>query len=270
MTQTVTLPGYFGPLDLLLYLVKRHEVDVLDIPLAAVADQFRETVEVVKELDLEAAGDFLVVAATLMEIKSRALLPADDRAADADDKPDPRRDLVKQLLQYRKFKDAAAALEDRAVKHAERVSREAPADGGPAPAGPAVRPVELWDLVSAFARLMRETQALQAATIAVDDTPQHVHEEQIRARVRAEGRVRFIDVFTPPHFKAKLIGIFLAVLELVRHHGVGLELGDADTDIWLVALPEAAQGAGGEAGEAGTAGAEPSAASPPSGPDALS
>ena len=240
MPPDFSFDGYFGPLDLLLYLVKRHEVDVLNVPLAAVADQFREYVEVVKELDLEAAGDFLVVAATLMEIKSRALLPADDRAAEPDDdKPDPRRDLVKQLLQYRKFKDAAAALEDRAVKHAERIGREAPADGGPAPAGPAVRPVELWDLVSAFARLMRETQAAGALTVTADDTPQHVYEGEVRDRVRAAGRVAFRAVFGPPYNKPRLIGLFLAILELVRNHGLGLEQPDPAGDIWLVAVAPA-------------------------------
>lgn len=269
MPYTVALDAYHGPLDLLLYLVRKHEVDVLDIPIAQIAERFVEHVQAVRHVDIEYAGDFLVMVATLMDIKSRMLLPADD-AADADGpQGDPRRELVRQLLEYRKFKDAAAALEGRAEEQGARVPRlEAPEPA--AAAGPVVKPVELWDLVSAFARLMRETQSLQAATIAVDDTPQHVHEEQILARVRAAGRVRFLDVFTPPHIKAKLIGIFLAVLELVRHHGVGLELGDADTDIWLVALPEAAQGAGGEAGEAGTAGAELPGESPPSAADALS
>jgi segregation and condensation protein A len=96
----------------------------------------------------------------------------------------------------------------------------------------------LWDLVSAFARLMRETQALQPATIAVDDTPQHVHEAEILARVRAEGRVPFRAAFTPPYHKARLIGIFLAILELIRHHGLGLEQPEPGGDIWLVARPE--------------------------------
>ena len=101
-----------------------------------------------------------------------------------------------------------------------------------------MRSVELWDLVSAFARLMRETQALRPATIAVDDTPQHVHEARITGRVNAEGRVRFRDIFTPPYYKARLIGIFLAVLEVIRNHGIGLEQPDGDGgEIWLVRLP---------------------------------
>lgn len=240
MSYTVALDTFHGPLDLLLYLVKRNEVDILDIPIARLADQFLEYLRAVAGLDVELAGDFLVMAATLMEIKSRTLLPA-DAAASEEEADDPRRELVKQLLEYRKFKDAAAALEERAEERGTRLARhEAPE---PAAAGvPAVRPVELWDLVSAFARLMRETQGLRSATIAVDDTPQHVYEGWIRERVTAERRVPFRAVFTPPFTKVRLIGIFLAVLELVRHHGVGLEQPEPDGDIWLVAVGGAESG----------------------------
>lgn len=233
MPYTVAVDTFHGPLDLLLYLVKRNEVDILDIPIAQIADQFREYVQVVREIDVEFAGEFLVMAATLVEIKSRMLLPADTPATD-EEQPDPRRELVKQLLEYRKFKDAAAALEERAEAQGTRVPRQEPL-AATSPGEPLVKPVELWDLVSAFARIMRETQALAPATIAVDDTPQHVYEAQIRDRVLAEGRVRFRDVFTPPYHKVRLIGIFLAILELIRNHGLGLEQGDTQDDIWLVA-----------------------------------
>jgi len=235
MPYNVSLDTFHGPLDLLLFLVKRNEVDVLDIPIAQLADHFLEHLQSVRELDVEFAGEFIVMAATLMVIKSQMLLPEETREAE-EQQPDPRRELVKQLLEYRKFKDAASALEERAEEQGTRVSRQEMPEPT-ASASPAVKSVELWDLVSAFARLMRETQSLQAVTIAVDDTPQHVYEEQIQELVRIHGRVRFIDIFKPPYFKAKLIGIFLAVLELVRHHGLGLELGEADTDIWLVRLP---------------------------------
>jgi segregation and condensation protein A len=237
MPYTVALDAFHGPLDLLLYLVKKHEVDIFDIPIARIADQFRDYLQSLRELDVELAGDFLVMAATLMEIKSRMMLPADAQATD-EEQSDPRRELVKQLLEYRKIKDAAAALEERAEAQGTRVPRQEP----PEPAAPGVqrvRPVELWDLVSAFARLMRETQALEPKTILVDDTPQYVHEARIKDRVRAEGRVRFRDVFTPPYYKARLIGIFLAILELIRNHGIGLEQPDGEGgDIWLVAVQE--------------------------------
>jgi len=238
MSYTVALDAFHGPLDLLLYLVKRDEVDVLDIPIARLADQFLAYLHAVRDLDIEFAGDFLVTAATLMEIKSRSLLPADadPPAADA---PDPRRELVKQLLEYRKFKDAAAALEERAGRQGTRLARQEPPDPTPS-AGPAVRPVELWDLVSAFARLMRETQSLQPATIAVDDTPQHVYEGRLKDRVRAEGRVAFRAAFAPPYLKARLIGVFLAILELVRHRALALEQDEAG-ELWLVAAEAAGE-----------------------------
>ena len=237
MSYTVMLDAFHGPLDLLLYLVKRNEVDVLDIPIAALADQFLVYVLAVKELDIEFAGEFLVMAATLMEIKSRSILSADAQAAAPDDAPDPRRELVRQLLEYRKFKDAAAALEAKAEEAGARVARQEPPEPA-ADRGPKVRAVELWDLVSAFARLMRETQSLQPTTIAVDVTPQHVYEAQIRERVTAAGgRLPFLAAFLPPYFKARLIGVFLAVLELIRHRGLGLDQLEPGTEIYLVALP---------------------------------
>jgi segregation and condensation protein A len=238
MPYTVELDAFHGPLDLLLYLVKRNEVDVLDIPIAKIADQFLAYVLAVKELDIEFAGEFMVMTATLMDIKSRSLLPGGAEAP-ADDAPDPRRELVRQLLEYRKFKDAAAALEARAEEAGTRLARQEP----PEPStdrGPRVRAVELWDLVSAFARLMRETQALQPATILVDDTPQHVYEAQLRERVAASGgRLAFRAAFPPPYFKARLIGIFLAILELIRHRGLGLDQPEPEGEIYLVELPDA-------------------------------
>lgn len=237
MPYTVALDTFHGPLDLLLYLVKRNEVDVLDIPVARLADQFLAYLHTLRELDIELAGEFLVTAATLMVIKSQSLLPADARPLEPD-APDPRRELVKQLLEYRKFKDAAAALEARAEEAGTRLPRFEPPDPAAAP-GPKVRPVELWDLVSAFARLMRETQALRPATIAVDDTPQHVYEARLTDRVRAAGgRLPFRAAFEAPHTKPRLIGMFLAILELIRHHGLGLDQPDPGGEIDLVAVPD--------------------------------
>src|SRR2546423_1410407 len=227
----VALDTFHGPLDLLLYLVKRNEVDVLDVPIAKLADQFLEFMEAVREVDVELAGDFLVMAATLMEIKARSLLPADAEPGE-EDEPDPRRELVKQLLEYRRFKDAAAALEERAERQSARLARVAPEEPT-VPGAPPVRSVELWDLVSAFARLMRETHALRPQTVVVDDTPQHVYEEEVRRRVRAETRVAFRDLFAPPFHKARLIGLFLAILELIRARALWVDQPEPFGEIWL-------------------------------------
>jgi segregation and condensation protein A len=232
MTYQVALDTFHGPLDLLLYLVRKNEVDVLDIPVATIADQFFDYLRVMQELDVELAGDFIVMAATLMEAKSRALVPAEPEADD-ETGPDPRKELVKQLLEYRKFKDAAAALEERAERHQTRAARvppDEPTNPGQAP----VRSVELWDLVSAFARLMRETQALQPTTIATDDTPQHVYEDFVREQVRLTGRVRFRDLFGPPYRRSRLIGLFLAVLELIKHRELGLDQPEPFGEIWIL------------------------------------
>ncbi|QEL13655.1 segregation and condensation protein A [Limnoglobus roseus] len=238
MSYQVSLQTFHGPLDLLLYLVRRNEVDVHDIPIATIADEFLEYIRVVQQLDVELVGDFLVMAATLMEIKVRGLLPS-EVAAEAGEAPDPRRQLVKQLLEYRKYKDAAAALEQRAESHNTRLPRVAPLEPAAVGGAPPVRPVELWDLVSAFARLMRETQGLQPKTITIDDTPQEVYERRVVEQVRAAGRINFRDVFTPPYSKSKLIGLFLAILELIKHHEIELEQLEPFGEIWLLAVKPA-------------------------------
>jgi segregation and condensation protein A len=224
MDYRVDLPEFHGPLDLLLYLVKKNEVDVRDIPIAQVAGQFQEYLSLLQVADIELAGDFLVMAATLMEIKSKMLLPHAEAEA-AGEEADPRRELVRQLVEYKKFKEAAARLESRAAEQQRRLPRAVPpvahAPGSPGPV--AVQPVELWDLVTAFGRLLSETKALEPTAVVEDDTPQHVYQDLVRDRLKAEGRVRFRDLFTPPYHRARLVGLFLAVLELIRRFEAALE-----------------------------------------------
>src|SRR5437660_7253185 len=113
----VRLPEFHGPLDLLLHLVKRNEVDVRDIPVALIADQFRRYLDILQVIDVEAAGDFLVMAAMLLEIKSRMVLTRPEEEHPIDDTAeDPRRELVRQLLEYKRYRDAAARLETQALE----------------------------------------------------------------------------------------------------------------------------------------------------------
>src|ERR1700756_1344482 len=125
----VVLDTFRGPLDLLLYLVKRDEVDIRDIPIARVAEQFKQYLDVLSLIDVERAGDFLVMASTLMEIKSRLLLPRPPESGEVAD--DPRLELVRQLIQYKQFKEATALLDSRAEEQARRLAR-APLPGPPA------------------------------------------------------------------------------------------------------------------------------------------
>jgi len=234
MSYTVSLEAFHGPMDLLLYLVKKNEVEILDIPIAKIAEQFHDYLSLLHHLDMDVAGDFIALAADLMFIKSQMLLPQETKTEVAE-APDPRRDLVKQLLEYRKFKEAASALEECAEKQSTRHTRTEPIEATPKSEA-TVKPVELWDLVSAFARIVRETQAVEKSTIAVDDTPQHIHEEQILRRVTAEGRVSLRELFTSPFTRSRLIGLFLAILELIKQHDVGLEQADPFDELWVVAL----------------------------------
>jgi segregation and condensation protein A len=238
----LTLDNFHGPLDLLLYLVKRNEVDICDIPIARIAEQFRQYLDVIQLIDVERAGEFLVMTATLMEIKSKLVLPRSEDEA-AEEEEDPRRELVRQLLEYKKYKDAAALLEQQAERQNLRLARQPVSlPSAPDPAQQPLQQVELWDLVSAFARLMRETLALQPQQIVLDHTPIHVYMEMIEQRLRQEGELPFRSLFTPPYTRGRLVGLFLAVLELIKGRRVQAEQAEPFAEIFLaLAAPHAAE-----------------------------
>jgi segregation and condensation protein A len=236
----VDLDTFRGPLDLLLYLVKREEVDVLDIPIAHIAEQFKRYLDLMAMVDVERAGDFLVMASTLMEIKSKMLLPRPE-ASGQEAEEDPRRELVRQLIQYKRFKEAAAELERLAERQAQRLARAAAAEPARKP-GTALQPIELWDLVSAFGRLMRETLAAQPHAIVVDHTPQHVYMEAVLETLRQQGRVAFSALFAPPHNRSRLVGLFLAVLELMRRFQVLASQEGPFGEIWVWLAPAPPEG----------------------------
>ncbi|MBV9122389.1 MAG: segregation/condensation protein A [Planctomycetes bacterium] len=239
MDYQVDLDTFRGPLDLLLYLVKRHEVDICDIPIAQITEQFQEYLRVLKLIDVERAGDFMVLAATLMEIKSKMLLPRPEEATE--EEADPRQELVRQLIEYKNFKDAAALLDAQAERQMYRLPRQAvEPPPGPDPSLVPLRSVELWDLVSAFGRLMRETLALQPKQIVMDETPLQVYMDLILQRLQQEPRLAFVTLFTPPHHRARLLGLFLAVLELIKARRIQAEQTEPFGDIWLVSAPPVA------------------------------
>jgi len=232
MEYNVQLESFRGPLDLLLFLVKRHEVDIRDIPIAQVAEQFLEYLNVIELIDVEWAGEFLVMAATLMEIKSKFLLPRSEEEQAEED--DPRLELVKQLIEYKKYKEAAALLEEQAERQLARLPR-LPLET-PQPLDPAQQPlrrVELWDLVSAFGRLMRETNALLPRQIVMDETPIHVHMERILEMLGERQKASFTEIFAPPHSRGRLLGLFLAILELIKGNKVQAEQTELFGEIWV-------------------------------------
>ena len=213
---------YNGPMDLLLYLIRRDEVDIYDIPVARITEQYCRYVETLQIIDPNVAGDFLVLAATLMEIKSRMLLPrAEAEEGEADDLGDPRLELVRQLLEYKKFKDASFELHDAAQRQAMRWPRVPAAVSRREAADVDLEDVQIWDLVAAFNKLMSSIGA-GAAThdVVFDDTPVALHAMDVVDRLQSEGgEIDFEQVFIGRN-KVEMIGLFLALLELIRQQRV--------------------------------------------------
>jgi segregation and condensation protein A len=232
MIYQVALDALHGPLDLLLYLVKRNEVDVRDVPVARIAEQFLDHLHALQAIDVEWAGEFLVMAATLMELKSRLLLPRADEAAGPEPE-DPRKELVRQLVEYRKTKDAAGHLDRLAEQRQFHVPRVPPDDEEGA-TSPRLRRVELWDLVGAFGRLVRETESLQPLHLVEDETPQTAYLDVVRTKLRAGRPVPFGDLFDPPFTRRRLIGVFLALLELIKLAEVAFEQAEPFGPIWVL------------------------------------
>ncbi len=241
MSFLIDLDIYRGPLDLLLYLVRRNEVEVEELPVARITAQYLDYVTVLQHLDINAAADFLEIASILTEMKSRSVLPRAEEEAEPENQivEDPRRDLVRRLLEYKKFKDAASLLEEQGRQWQERFPRMA-VDLPRRPRELAEEPIhelEVWDLVSALARLLRDNQAAQPASIIYDDTPIHVYMEQIHERARAQGRIAFTELFQAGMHKSTLVSLFLAMMELIRHYGLRAQQDEIFGEIWLMPDP---------------------------------
>jgi segregation and condensation protein A len=241
MNFRVELEIFRGPMDLLLYLVRKHEVEITEIPIAPITAQFLEYIDLLRQLDLNQIGDFVDMASTLLEIKSRMVLP--HGGEEGEEMPDPREELAARLLEYKKYKDAASMLDERSrswQEHFPRLSDDLPPRGRNL-ADEEIREVELWDLVSAFGRIMRDRQAAQPSNIVYDDTPIHVYMAQIQARLSGEERLTFQKLFHEGMHKSALVGVFLAVLELVRNYHVRTEQNELFGEIWI--MPGDAAGA---------------------------
>jgi segregation and condensation protein A len=234
MDFQVDLAAYRGPFDLLLYLVRKHEVDLADIQIAKITDAYLEHLEVLQAIDVDAVGDFLDIASTLIEMKSRHVLPHADEEAETI--ADPNDKLIERLLEYKRYKDAASMLEERSRSWQLRFARVAN-DLPPRTVSKAEQPiheVELWDLVSALGRVLKEHTKTATQTIVYDDTPIHVYMRRIHEQLTAEHQAAFSDLFQPGMHKSAIVGIFLAVLELVRHHSVLAEQPDPHGEILLI------------------------------------
>jgi segregation and condensation protein A len=208
-----------GPLDLLLYLVKKEEVDIWEVNLTRIATQFIEHVELMRELDLEVAGEFLVMASSLMFIKSRELLPVDQQvqAEGEEEEEDPRWELIRRLVEYKKFKDAAGQLQTREHEQENTYPRMPgkPEDGFEAP--PPKSEVSLFDLINAVSQVLARFQQ-RAGPREIYEDKWTVSEkiEHLRRRIADQPRFRFSELFEHTTSRSEVVATFLALLELIR------------------------------------------------------
>lgn len=238
----VNLDIFAGPLDLLLYLVRKEEVDIYDIPIAKITDQYLQYVEIIKQFDIDLAGDFLVMAATLMEIKSAMLLPKEEaQQAGSQDAGDPRAELIRQLLEYKKFKDAANLLDAAAERRQERFCRPTSLIEKLVPdAEPEIDmdQVSIWDLFEAFDSICKATGHNVYTGHIRDDTPIDLYQIEVLHRLQMEGPLTFERIFDGRPNRLVMVGVFLAVLELIRGALIWAEQADSSSQIYVRALTD--------------------------------
>lgn len=236
----VRLDEFQGPLDLLLHLIRRTELDPSEISISTIADQYLTHLESAQRIDVDVGSEFLVMAATLMEIKSRSLMPPEDRARaerEAKDEGDPRANLIRQLLSYRRFRDAAEALSDRREAHLKRwpaarigVDKEALKAVIEESAEPDLEDLDVLDLVESFVRIAAAVNfdRLGEHHIQFDDTPIELHAADLLDRLERRAQSTGDRMMTTRELfegasRIQIVGLFLAMLELTRQRRIKVE-----------------------------------------------
>ncbi|MDP8263398.1 MAG: segregation/condensation protein A [Candidatus Ancaeobacter aquaticus] len=214
----VDLEVFEGPLDLLLYLIKKDEIDIYDIPIEKITDQYLEYMELLKMLDIDIAGEFLVMAATLMYIKSRTLLPVEDQLPLEEDEEDPRFELVKQLLEYKKFKEFAEQLRDKEHEQANVFARSLGKEVVVEEEGAEKPPldVNIFDLITAFSDVLNRADEISLTKMFDDKFTVEDKRAHLIDRLQSENKIKFNDLFTNLTTRPEIIVTFLALLELIR------------------------------------------------------
>lgn len=241
----IKLPVFEGPLDLLLFLIRKNELDIYDIPIATVTRQYIEVLRSMRDLDLDVAGEFFVMAASLMEIKSRMLLPRGQAAVDdsADEDPlDPRWELVHQLLQYKKFKEAAAKLDELAAFQRDLLPRqvlEVAVTESERPLKPVDR-IELWNAFNLVLRRLAEK--LVVGEIKGEEVTVSDKMEELLRLIQTRRAFLFTELFDGrPVTVRVLVATFIAVLELTRLRKLRVRQDEAYADIHVEAVDDPAE-----------------------------
>jgi len=230
---TVKLDLFRGPLDLLLFLIKRKELDILSVKVSEIIDQFNEYLDIIQFIDCDLAGEFVSMASWLLEMKVMEALPGESEPVIEEE--NPHEDFVRQLLDYKKYRDAACLLEERGRRWQQnyaRLANDCPRKTRDLAEEPIVD-VDLWDLVSAFGRIIKEPNGPVPTNIVYEETPIEAHMARIQDRLAENGMTSFSELFKPGMHKTTLVAIFLASLELVRNYCVEVEQYQLFGEIWL-------------------------------------
>jgi len=234
MNYVVRLDQFEGPLDLLLYLIQREEMDIYDIPIARITEQYLQHIELMDRLDLHLAGEYLVMAATLLRIKARMLLPV-QRPGDENEE-DPRAELVQRLVEYKKFKEAARKLEEREADRAQRYTR--PLDSSFVEEMKKEGDEVMFDV--SMAELMKALSAVlgrfeEVATHEVNLEPVSLEErmEFLRRKIQARQRLAWTEMFDGTRSRLEVIVTFIAILELAKGGVLQLHQADNTSEIWV-------------------------------------
>jgi segregation and condensation protein A len=216
MSYQIKLEIFEGPMDLLLHLIKKHELDIYSIPISLITQQYLEYIELMKSLDMEIAGDFLVMASTLTHIKSKMLLPPSENPEKDDDGVDPREELIRRLLEYKSFKNAASSLENKEETWSRVYTRQPEtAPNLPGEDEPLLFDFHLFDLLAALKEVMARVPdagfEITAETVSITEKI-----SLILARLEAVESLLFADLFEGNTTRAQVIGTFLALLELIK------------------------------------------------------
>jgi segregation and condensation protein A len=230
----VSLPAFEGPLDLLLHLIQKHELDIFDIPVSFITEKYLAYINLMQELSIDVASEYLVMAATLAHIKSKSLLPnepsADDESLE-EEGGDPRAELIRRLLEYQKYKQAAADLNERGALGRDVFLRGTPAPeaDGPAP----LAPIELWTLLDAFGKVLARAKVNLEVEVSFDRMSITDRITQLVEQLQGRGSCRFDDLFDGQRTKFDLIITFLALLEMTRLKMTRLYQTDPLSEIFI-------------------------------------
>lgn len=236
----IKLPVFEGPLDLLLYLIKKEEVDIYQIPIERITQQYLDILRLMQMLDLEVAGEYLVMSATLLYIKSRMLLPKDQQLPEPEDEEDgdPRWDLIRQLVEYKKFKDAAWQLAAKGEEQEAIYTRGFDLRSLPQAPLAKIGEVSIFDLITAFQKVVSRLQPESEFNTIMEDrftvSDKIIFIQQLVENGR---RILFRDLFPAEASRPEIVVTFLALLELVRLKQITAQQEEAFGEIQLVKAP---------------------------------